>query len=473
VSFEGHRENGSQLHFSVRDTGIGIPQEKHSKIFQALEQADASTTRKSGGTGLGLAISSRIVELMGGRVWVESVPGHGSTFQFTTRFQVANDNAKLSLPDDAELLRSRNLGQQASSAVPATEGGNYAALRILLAEDNVVNQTFAIAILKKMGHQVALAVNGAEAVSKWSEGEFDLIIMDVQMPEMDGFEVTKRIREQERISGAHIPIIAMTAHAMSGDSKLCIDAGMDEYVSKPVNRKTLEQAIHRSMKPNLADIARKIRSRDVLMAFDFAGVWTRTSIVRSRALQVSVLLPVEFQVVCEEWKDLLLQSNFNAIHVIAIIRFVRMRNFVCRQNLVQSMHACCKEILRSDIKSNRVQTLQAWYVLVNHYGRRIRGPAVCNGRLDGVAAPRKIQIPRWILWIGRPGRCRCEICLGKEIRLGQILIRMNLFELGLPARLRIGRRRQTTSAQRVYARKHFRMLHGQSNRSVPTHRVAR
>jgi CheY-like chemotaxis protein len=256
VSFEGHRENGSQLHFSVRDTGIGIPQEKHSKIFQALEQADASTTRKSGGTGLGLAISSRIVELMGGRMWVESVPGQGSTFQFTTRFQVANDNAKLSLPDDAELLRSRNLGQQASSAVPATEGGNYAALRILLAEDNVVNQTFAIAILKKMGHQVALAVNGAEAVSKWSEGEFDLIIMDVQMPEMDGFEVTKRIREQERISGAHIPIIAMTAHAMSGDSKLCIDAGMDEYVSKPVNRKTLEQAIHRSMKPNLADIAR-------------------------------------------------------------------------------------------------------------------------------------------------------------------------------------------------------------------------
>jgi len=183
----------------VRDTGIGIPQEKHSKIFQAFEQADASTTRKYGGTGLGLAISSRIVELMGGRMWVESVPGHGSTFHFTTRFQVANDNAKLSLPDDAELLGSRNLGQQASSAVPATEGGNYAALRILLAEDNVVNQTFAIAILKKMGHQVALAVNGAEAVSKWSEGEFDLIIMDVQMPEMDGFEVIRARAHPARI----------------------------------------------------------------------------------------------------------------------------------------------------------------------------------------------------------------------------------------------------------------------------------
>jgi signal transduction histidine kinase/ActR/RegA family two-component response regulator len=202
--------------FSVRDTGIGIPADKRKFIFDPFRQADGSTTRKYGGTGLGLAISARLVEIMGGRLHLESEVGLGSTFHFTCPF---------SLSDPAECV---------GEAPPAVSPAQVAALSILLAEDNVVNQLLVTALLKARGHGVTVANNGREVLSLLDGPPFDLILMDIQMPEMDGLEATAEVRERERRTGEHIPIIAMTAHAMKGDRDRCMDAGMDEYVSKPI-----------------------------------------------------------------------------------------------------------------------------------------------------------------------------------------------------------------------------------------------
>ena len=361
--------NELTLHFTVRDTGIGIAPEKQVKIFQAFEQADSSTTRNYGGSGLGLAISKRIVQLMGGEIWLESVPGVGSSFHFTIgltlsaappeavtplsledlrglRVLIIDDNATNRrillellrhwnmLPEGAEsgmaglskleegsrfgepfqlvmldeqmpgmdglevtehiranpelrgamimmltsvdqtlsTARCREMGLESYLIKPikpaellkairktlanvktetprqsAIAGNEPAArsLRILVAEDNPVNQKLAMAMLQKMGHRVSLAVNGVDAVAKWSKAEFDLILMDVQMPEMDGFEAARRIRHQESPSRVRIPIIAMTARAMGGDRERCLEAGMDDYVSKPVNQRELQQTIAR------------------------------------------------------------------------------------------------------------------------------------------------------------------------------------------------------------------------------------
>jgi len=360
-----------KLHFSVRDTGVGIPAEKQSRVFQAFEQADASTTRHYGGTGLGLAISKRIVEAMGGAFRMDSAPDAGSTFHFDVTLSAApstpgdisvagpdtlaglpilivDDNAtnlgillelcrgwrieaqgaqsgasalgmldraaalerpfRLALIDEqmpsmdglelVERMRARGYGSsinafgaimmlgssdQTCSAAQCREMGVEAyltkpvkpsdllltirralgelpathafpgtgdtskpagdSLRVLLAEDNVVNQRLAQALLQKMGHAVTLATDGYEAVAKSSQGPFDLIFMDVQMPRMDGLEATKRIRQAEKEIGSRVPIIAMTARAMSGDREHCLHAGMDDFVSKPVSLKALERAI--------------------------------------------------------------------------------------------------------------------------------------------------------------------------------------------------------------------------------------
>jgi signal transduction histidine kinase/CheY-like chemotaxis protein len=359
---EGSR---STLRFAVRDTGIGIEPRNQERIFQAFEQADTSTTRHYGGTGLGLAISRRMVEAMGGRIWVESAVGAGTTVFFTAVFEHANAEAEaqpslddvrgvtvLAIDDNAtnrrilteltrrwgmrsngaasgpeglaELLAAQERGEpyrlilldqampemdglevvklikanprldgvvimmlsscdqvsvaarcralgvstylvkpirstellagiraglgkvQAQPAVsrpaPAALGR---ALRILVAEDNVVNQKLAVALLHKMGHEVTLAGNGREAFALWGDGNFDLILMDVQMPEMDGTEATAQIRAVELETGEHIPIIAMTAYAMSGDRDRYLDTGMDEYITKPVSYKRIEQTIAR------------------------------------------------------------------------------------------------------------------------------------------------------------------------------------------------------------------------------------
>jgi two-component system sensor histidine kinase/response regulator len=360
------------LHFSVADTGIGISPEKQERIFEAFSQADASTTRRYGGTGLGLTISARLVEMMGGRIWVESEVGKGSIFHFTIRFGlqkgpimrkipeklenlqdlrvlVVDDNAtsrhifaemlthwrmapvvtdsgasaleilkttrqqgkpfRLLLldvnmpskdglelaeriqqgPDNGNLVimvltssgqrgdaaRCRELGISAYLTKPVKQSSLLDAimtvlgktepadappllvtqhvlrekqqrLRILLAEDNAVNQKIASAMLTKRGHTVVVAGNGKEVLADLeAQGgqEFDLILMDVQMPEMDGLEATARIREKEKTTGAHIPIIALTAHAMQGDRDMCLNAGMDGYASKPLKAEELFKAI--------------------------------------------------------------------------------------------------------------------------------------------------------------------------------------------------------------------------------------
>jgi PAS domain S-box-containing protein len=359
-------KSSCRLHFQVRDTGIGIPADKQRLIFEAFAQVDGSTTRRYGGTGLGLAISSRLVERMGGRLWVESVVGQSSTFHFTACFAsqaaalerpaqsdpgrlrglsvlVVDDNATnrfilvetlqqwqmrptavenaaaaLSALEDAEragepfglvLLdahmpdvdgfslaerirehpdltgatvmmlssacqpidaqRCQKLGlaaylvkpiKQADlyrsilaalggpvTAVQATAGSVSAphrrALRVLLAEDNPVNQKLAVRLLEKQGHAVVLASNGCEAVDMVQRQPFDLVLMDVQMPEMDGFEATAAIRAREKDTGRHIPILAMTAYAMKGDRERCLAAGMDAYVSKPIQPRELWQTI--------------------------------------------------------------------------------------------------------------------------------------------------------------------------------------------------------------------------------------
>jgi CheY-like chemotaxis protein len=216
--------DGRALHFSVSDTGIGIPADKQETVFNAFTQADGSITRKYGGAGLGLAISSRLVKLMGGSMWLHSEPDKGSTFEFTTSFERSPE------PD----------GQPGPAASRVVSCGS---LRILLAEDNSVNQTLARRMLENHGHTVTVVSNGREALEALSSKSFDIVLMDVQMPEMNGLEATSIIRGREAASGGHVPIIAMTAHAMAGDRERCLAAGMDGYISKPVQMAELLQAI--------------------------------------------------------------------------------------------------------------------------------------------------------------------------------------------------------------------------------------
>jgi len=221
VRLSSVEEGFAQLHFSVEDTGMGIPAEKLECIFEAFTQADGSTARRYGGTGLGLTISRQLAQMMGGHLWAESVPGQGSRFHFTARFGIPHTAG--SAEKASGTANSHSAGEPPSS------------LRILLAEDNPVNQVLASRLLEKQGHRVAVARNGREALEQIEAQPFDLVLMDVQMPELDGFEATAAIRERERTNGGHLPIVAMTAHAMQGDQARCLAAGMDGYVSKPID----------------------------------------------------------------------------------------------------------------------------------------------------------------------------------------------------------------------------------------------
>jgi PAS domain S-box-containing protein len=363
VTVAARDDHQVELQFAVADTGIGIPGDKLTDIFGAFEQADNSTTRRFGGTGLGLAIAARLVELLGGRIWVESQVGRGSTFRFTARFELAAPPAAVpSIPHSAvsglrvlvvddnatnrlildEMLSARQMrpsvvasvdeamqalaeAHQAGRAfdlvltdanMPQADGFMLAerikqdavlsstpvimltsgdrpadiargeqigiarclmkpckqsdlldaiccvtgrsilgrpedvrqeptltALRILLAEDSLVNQKLAVGLLESHGHTVVVAGTGREAVAATDQRRFDLVLMDVQMPEMDGLEATRRIRQRERQQGGHVPIVAMTAHAMQSDRDRCLAAGMDGYLAKPIRAKELFAAV--------------------------------------------------------------------------------------------------------------------------------------------------------------------------------------------------------------------------------------
>jgi len=217
------------LGFAVADSGIGIPEDKQKLVFEAFRQADSSTARKHGGSGLGLAICSRLVDLMGGEIQLVSKPGEGSTFSFTVR---ASEVAPGEVPQT---------GPQIDAEARAL---SMRSLRVLVADDNIVNQRLISRVLQKCGHRVTLVGNGSEAVDAAHNGGFDLILMDVEMPELDGFAATSLIRSAE--AGArHVPIVAMTAHAMSGDRERCLQAGMDDYLSKPIATRDLEAMLCR------------------------------------------------------------------------------------------------------------------------------------------------------------------------------------------------------------------------------------
>lgn len=371
VELESEGPDFVELHFSVSDTGVGIPDAKIGSIFKAFEQVDSSATREFGGTGLGLSISSQLVELMDGRIWAESRLGVGSVFHFTARFRFANqpvhrvvvreksilENVRVIIVDDnqsnrtilAETVRSWGMipttvgeslkaveeirkaaargepfalalvdfmmpemnGFQLAETLSRTENSNIdkiimltsggqrgdaakcqdlgiaaylmkpirqsdlmdailmtmkkhpdadakaplitrhsvrearRRLNILLVEDNPVNQKLGAKVLEQMGHSVTVASNGLQALELVAERDFSLILMDIQMPQMDGFTATKIIRENEKKSGGHLPIVAMTAHAMTGDRERCLAEGMDDYVSKPINRKELAEALEK------------------------------------------------------------------------------------------------------------------------------------------------------------------------------------------------------------------------------------
>ena len=245
---EGHRR--ARIRFSITDTGIGIAPDKLERLFKPFSQADSSTTRKFGGTGLGLAISKRLCHVMGGDISVESEPGHGSRFHFTILAGLAPAHLPHTpRPSAADLVQPATAVTSpggSRSVVPAGLAARLP-LSILVAEDNIVNQKIVRMLLTKMGYSPTFASNGREGVLRWQNGHFDLVLMDVQMPELDGYAATREIRTQESLTPgrARVHICALTADAMDGDRDKCLAAGMDDYLSKPINPQQLAALIER------------------------------------------------------------------------------------------------------------------------------------------------------------------------------------------------------------------------------------
>jgi CheY-like chemotaxis protein len=242
IALEIRREAGSQatpeadwIVFRVTDSGIGMTPDQMDKLFEAFTQADSSTTRNFGGTGLGLAICRKLVELMGGKIGVTSTEGKGSTFWFTVPLTECG---------------TRNAEPETRNPEPETRNSKpicRQTLRVLLVEDNRVNQKLAQAQLRKLGCEVETVANGVEAVAAWQRGAHELILMDCHMPQMDGWEATRKIRVLENQQSLPArPIIAMTANAMVGDRENCLQAGMNDYISKPVDMAELQALLQRN-----------------------------------------------------------------------------------------------------------------------------------------------------------------------------------------------------------------------------------
>ncbi|MBI2566063.1 MAG: response regulator [Candidatus Schekmanbacteria bacterium] len=241
VSRESTRGVDAVLRFSVRDTGIGIPRDKIGILFEKFTQVDASTTRRYGGTGLGLAISRELAALMGGNIGVDSAAGEGSEFWFTARLAIATAPV-----DNRVRAACMPIATGSADGTPGRLLPSPDAVRILLAEDSITNQQVALGILKKLGFHAAAVADGAEAVAALRSTPYDLVLMDLQMPVLDGLEATRQIRALAAAAGGRrVPIIAMTAHAMRGDRERCLEAGMDDYISKPVNPTALAEALRR------------------------------------------------------------------------------------------------------------------------------------------------------------------------------------------------------------------------------------
>jgi CheY-like chemotaxis protein len=236
--------NGTQeFTFAITDTGIGIPNDKKELLFRAFSQVDSSLSRKYGGTGLGLAISRDIVELMGGTISFVSEEGVGTTFTFTIPLGETN------LDHDA-LPTIESFSPESINTV--REGERCP--RVLLAEDDSNIRQFLGLLLKRSCYNVAVAEDGLKAIEMWEEGEYDLVLMDVQMPRLNGFDATGVIREKERERGGHTPIIAMTAHASQEDLESCLAAGMDAYISKPIDFEKALRVMDDIIKQNSSSI---------------------------------------------------------------------------------------------------------------------------------------------------------------------------------------------------------------------------
>ena len=238
---EGVADDALLLLFTIADTGIGMTKEAQCRIFDSFAQADGSTTRKYGGTGLGLPICKLLTRMMGGEIWVESEIGHGSTFYFTV----------LMRPGSAEELEAEESTRAEYVEAPLPD------LHVLLVEDNEINQEIAMEVLRGMGVNVSLVKNGAEALQKWNEAErFDLILMDIQMPVMDGLSATRAIRSSPVHRSKSVPIIAMTANAMTGDREKSLQAGMNDHITKPLDVHELRKALLLWGTVAKADVAR-------------------------------------------------------------------------------------------------------------------------------------------------------------------------------------------------------------------------
>jgi CheY-like chemotaxis protein len=264
ASIEQGGERLLRVRFSVTDTGIGIPPEKIERLFKPFSQADSSTTRRFGGAGLGLAICKRLSNLMGGDIDVESEAGRGSRFFFTIVAKAAEDSAPLADPsmdaprhapvttETPSAGTAAGVASVGSTAPAAAETraprlGDTHPLAVLVAEDNYVNQRVIKLLLAKIGYMPEFASNGREAVGTWENGAFDLILMDVQMPELDGYNATREIRQREAARAGHgrVHICALTADAMDGDRARCISAGMDDYLSKPINPQRIAELLQK------------------------------------------------------------------------------------------------------------------------------------------------------------------------------------------------------------------------------------